>query len=60
MQFYETSALNNTNVSNAFMTLVTEIKQRLAAEGPGKTVDAKDEKKKLKGKPKQQASSGCC
>lgn len=32
MSFYETSAVNNTNVDNAFMTIVGEIKVRLETE----------------------------
>lgn len=62
--FFETSALNNTNVDNAFMALVTEIKLRLDAEEAANSRAAKEEKKgskahKLKSgdeKPKR----GCC
>ena len=59
MNFFETSAVNNLNVDQAFMALITEIKFRLESEAPpprakgdkgddkkGKKLKADDKKKK--------------
>ena len=70
MQFFETSALNNTNVDNAFLALVQEIKFQkeleastaVGKDGDGKKGDAKGGKK-LKAtdtKEKKASSSSWC
>lgn len=57
MQFLETSAKNATNVEQAFLTMATEIKRRIAnsmiSNGPGPTVE-------FKSAPMQDNRSGCC
>jgi Ras-related protein Rab-1A len=57
----ETSAKNSTNVEQAFMTMATEIKARMATASPSNTPGNKPTSgvKVDGGKPVQQ-SGGCC
>lgn len=63
IQFFETSAVTNTNVDNAFMSLVADIKTRLDAEAlaSGGADKTKGSKAKLTDKNKNKpASSSWC
>jgi Ras-related protein Rab-1A len=57
----ETSAKNSTNVEQAFMTMATEIKSRMASvqSGPGKPSTGGVNVSPGGGKPVQQPG-GCC
>lgn len=66
--FFETSAVNNTNVDNAFMTLVQDIKLRLEVEEKESGRPSKEERKLPRNKTqrvnednnkKKQSSSWC-
>jgi len=57
--FLETSAKNSTNVEQAFLTMASEIKNRMAASQPGQT-GTKPTIKPGGGTPVAKQDSGCC
>jgi Ras-related protein Rab-1A len=57
--FLETSAKNSTNVEQAFLTMASEIKNRMAASQPGKDA-VKSTVKPGSGTPVAKQDSGCC
>lgn len=60
MPFFETSAVTNTNVDNAFMTLVADTKVRLDKEASEDSAKKQTGKVNLKNSQKQDSSSCAC
>jgi hypothetical protein len=56
--FYETSAKQALNVDTAFLTIATQVKDRILSEGGG-SVAGNGGQKLTPGKP-EKASGGCC
>jgi hypothetical protein len=56
--FFETSALNNTNVENVFMRLIADIKTRLEVESQDRVKMEVIRAKHLSSSPK--SSNSCC
>lgn len=58
--FYETSAKQALNVDTAFLTIATQVKDRILSEGGGGVAGNGGRQLTPGGKPDKPSSGGCC